>query len=225
MTEARPSELLVIAASKPWSCADCKSDLDRGEFLRMDDAGPLCLSCADLGHLAFLPRGDAALTRRARKASRLSAVVVQWSRTRKRHERQGVLAEPDAIAQAEQECLADGEVRERRRECDAQRRAVEDERFVAELAAAVLAQFPNCSRERALRIAGHAGARSSGRIGRTSAGRALDADAVQLAVVAAVRHEDTRYEDLLMSGVTRAEARDLVRDDIERVMAAWARNP
>ena len=78
MTEARPSELLVIAASKPWTCADCRSEFECGEFLTMDDAGPLCLSCADLGHLAFLPRGDAALTRRARKASRLTAVVVQW---------------------------------------------------------------------------------------------------------------------------------------------------
>jgi hypothetical protein len=26
---------------------------------------PLCLSCADLDHLIYLPRGDAALTRRA----------------------------------------------------------------------------------------------------------------------------------------------------------------
>ena len=97
-----------------------------------------------------------------------------------------MLAEPDAIAHAEQECLADSEVRERRTERDAQRRAVEDARFVADLAAVVLAQFPGCPRERALRIAGHAGARSSGRIGRTSAGRALDPDAVLLAVIAAV---------------------------------------
>lgn len=187
----------------------------------MDDAGPLCLDCADLAHLAFLPRGDAALTRRARTASRLSAVVVQWSRTRKRYERQGVLAEHDAIAQAEQECLADSEVRERRRAREAQRRVAEDEQFVADLAAAVLAHFPNCPPARASSIAGHAGARSTGRIGRTSAGRALDPEAVRLAVVAAVRHEDTRYDDLLMSGVTRAEARDLVRDEIQRVMAGW----
>jgi hypothetical protein len=86
----------------------------------------------------------------------------------------------------------------------------------------VLAQFPNCPPERALLIAGHAGARSSGRVGRTSAGRALDPEVVRLAVIAAIRHEDTSYEDLLMSGVTRAEARDLVRDDVDRVMASWA---
>jgi hypothetical protein len=220
--EARSSELLVIAARRPWTCADCSIEFEPGEFLTMDDAGPLCMHCADLGHLAFLPRGDAALTRRARKASRLSAVVVQWSRARKRYERQGILVEPDAIAQAEQECLADSEVRDRRRERDAQRRAVEDEQFVADLAAAVLVEFPGCPAERALRIARHAGARSSGRIGRTSSGRALDPEAVRLAVVAAVRHEDTSYEDLLMSGVARGEARDLVRDEIDRVMGSWS---
>jgi hypothetical protein len=128
---ARPSDLLVIAASKRWTCR-LLTGSSRG-CLTMDDAGSLCIGCADLGHLKFLPRGDTALTRRARKASRLSAVVVQWSRARKRYERQGVLAEPDAIAQAEQECLADREVRERRRVRDGQRRAVEDERFITDL--------------------------------------------------------------------------------------------
>jgi hypothetical protein len=44
----------------------------------------------------FLPAGDAALSRRARKASTLSAVVVRFSRPRKRYERQGILVEPKA---------------------------------------------------------------------------------------------------------------------------------
>ena len=189
----------------------------------MDDAGPLCLDCADLGHLEYLPRGDTALTRRAKRGSRLSAVVVQWSRARKRYERQGILAEVAAIAAAERECLADSEVRERRREREALRRQVEDERFVADLARAISAQFPGCPAERADSIARHAGARSSGRIGRTSAGRALDPDAVRLAVIAAVRHEDTRYEELLMRGVSRAEARELVHDDVDLVLRAWLR--
>lgn len=215
------SEPLVIAASKPWACASCGAQFERGGLLTMDDAGPLCLDCADLGHLEYLPRGDAALTRRAKRGSRLSAVVVQWSRSRKRYERQGILAEVAAIAQAERECLADSEVRERRQERDAQRRVVEDERFVAHLTEAIRAQFPGCSPERAARIARRAGTRNSGRIGRTSAGRALDADAVQLAVIASVRHEDTRYEELLMRGVPRTEARKRVRDEVDEVLRAW----
>ena len=221
MTEARSPELLVIAASRPWTCTACTTEFERGDFMTIDDGGPLCLDCADLGHLDFLPRGDTALTRRARRASRLSAVVVQWSRTRKRYERQGILAEPAAIAQAEQECLVDSEARERRRQREAERRAVGDEQFVADLAAAIRAQFPGCSPDRAQRIARHAGARGSGRIARTSAGRALDPETVQLAVVAAVRHEDTRYDDLMMNGVPRGEARELVREDIDRVVRSW----
>jgi hypothetical protein len=214
-------EILVIAASRPWPCASCGTQFQRGDLLTMDDAGPLCLDCADLGHLEFLPRGSAALTRRAKRGSRLSAVVVQWSRSRKRYERQGILAEPAAIAQAEQECLADEDVRERRRQRDAERRIVEDERFVAELAEAIRTQFPGCPAKRAVRIARHAGARSSGRIGRTSAGRALDAEAVRLAVAASVRHDDTRYEELLMSGVSRADARHRVRHDVDDLLDAW----
>jgi hypothetical protein len=54
-----------------------------------------------------------------------------------RYERQGILAEVEAIAQAERECLADSEIRERRRERDAGRRIIEDQRFVAELADAI----------------------------------------------------------------------------------------
>jgi len=221
MAEAPSSELLVIAPSKPWRCTACTSEFEWGDFLTMDDGGPLCLDCADLGHLEFVPRGNTALTRRARRASRLSAVVVQWSRARKRYERQGILAEPAAISQAEQECLIDSEVRERRRRRDAERRAVEDEYFVTDLAAAIRAQFPGCPPDRAQQIARHAGARSSGRIGRTSAGRALEPEAVQLGVVAAIRHADTRYDDLMMNGVSRAEARELIREDVDRVMRSW----
>jgi hypothetical protein len=187
----------------------------------MESAGPSCLECADLGHLEFLPSGNTALTRRAKRASRLSAVVVRWSRARRRYERQGILAEPAAIERAEAECLDDAEARERQRARAAERRRETDELFVAELAAAVQAQFPGCPAGRAERIARHAGERSSGRIGRTRAGRELDPDAVQLAVVAAVRHEDTDYEELLATGTARLDARDQVREDVDRILAGW----
>jgi hypothetical protein len=83
-----PSRLVVIQPIRDWACAECGGS---DGLLRMDDAGPLCLTCADLNHLVFLPAGDTALTRRATKASGLSAVVVRWSRSRRRYERQGVL--------------------------------------------------------------------------------------------------------------------------------------
>ncbi len=219
---SRPPDLLVIAAGRPWTCSTCAAEFGRGEFLMIDDDRPSCLDCADLGHLEFLPSGNTALTRRAKSASPLSAVVVRWSRARKRYERQGILATVEAIDQAETQCLTDRELRERRRERDEARRQAADRAFVAELATAIRARFPGCPDDRAEAIARHAGTRGSGRIGRTSSGRALDPEAVRLAVIAAVRHTDTPYDELLMTGMPREIARAQVRDDIERILHAWS---
>jgi hypothetical protein len=214
----RPGRIVVISPHNEWTCASCG---DTGDFLRMDKAGALCLDCADLGHLEFLPSGDAALTRRATKASGLSAVVVRWSRRRNRYERQGLLAEPAAIEQAARECLSDADVRARRSEREQSRRADQDVHFRGEFAEAIREQFPGCPVDRAAAIALHAAARGSGRVGRTAAGRALDRDAVRLAVVASVRHLDTEYDALLMSGVDRESARAQVHQRVEDVVNAW----
>ena len=71
-------------------------------------------------------------------------------------------------------------------------------------------------------IASHAGVRGSGRVGRSAAGRALDEQAITLAVRASIRHEDTGYDDLLMTGVSRDEARARTRPDIDRILTAWS---
>jgi hypothetical protein len=210
--------LLVIQPIRDWTCADCSAT---GDLLRMDDAGPLCLACADLDHLIFLPAGDAALTRRAAKASSLSAVVVRWSRARKRYERQGVLVDEQALADAEEQCASDEEARIRRRERDRTLRASADGAFQAELAEEITRLFPGCPPARAAAIARRAGARGSGRVGRSAAGRALEEGAVTLAVVASIRHEDTNYDSLLMSGLPRDVARDHVRAAIDQVLAGW----
>jgi len=216
---ATPAELVVIQPVRDWSCAECHST---GDLLIMDDTGPLCLTCADLDHLVFLPSGDAALTRRAKKGSRLSAVVVRWSRTRKRYERQGVLVEEPALELAEQRCLADEDARLRRRERDRVRRADEDVQLQARFAQEIRRIFPRCPAERANAIARHAGVRGSGRVGRSAAGRSLDEKAVTLAVAASVRHLDTDYDSLLMAGIPREDARDQIRAVIDRVLASWA---
>lgn len=96
--QSRPPELVVVRPVNDWECASCSGT---GELLIMDDAGPLCLACAGLDHLVFLAAGDAGLTRRAKRASSLSAVVVRFSRARKRYERQGILVEAAALDQAE----------------------------------------------------------------------------------------------------------------------------
>lgn len=190
-------------------------------MLVLEDGAPRCLVCADLAHLVFLPRGDTALTRRSREESALSVVVVRFNRRRSRYERQGVLVEEDALARAEARCLADGEARRRRRARDAKRRAQEDVRFTAAFAAEILRLFPGCPTERARAIAAHASVRGSGRVGRTAAGRALTEGAVVSAVVAGVRHVDTPYDQLLMSGVPRYEARRRIARTVEAVLRDW----
>lgn len=74
--QAAPPDLVVVQPVKDWACAECDGT---GDLLIMDDQGPLCLTCADLDHLVFLPAGDSALTRRAKKASTLAAAVVRFN--------------------------------------------------------------------------------------------------------------------------------------------------
>ena len=216
--QSRPPDLVVVSPLRDWTCSACGGT---GDLLIMDEPGPLCLACAEMDHLVYLPAGDAALTRRAKAASRLSAVLVRFSRARKRYERQGILVEEDALAAAEQQCLADEEARARRRARDAERRARADVELRTRFAADIARLFPGCPAERADAIARHTAARGSGRIGRSAAGRALQPSAIELAVIASVRHEDTAYDDLLMSGVDRADARERVSHEVDAVLGRW----
>jgi hypothetical protein len=217
----RSGGVVVIQPVRDWICAECG---DTDELLQMHDAGPLCMACSDLDHLVFLPSGDTALTRRATKASSLSAVVVRWSRNRKRYERQGVLVEEPALALAEEQCMSDADARTRRRERDKARREDVDTRFQARLAEQIRRLFPGCPASRSTAIAEHTGLRGSGRVGRSAAGRALDETAITLAVAASVRHVDTDYDSLLMAGLPRDMARARVQHVIDKVLDAW-RNP
>ena len=83
-------ELRVFISSRESTCSECGENLGSRAWITLaGDRGALCLTCADLDHLVFLPSGDVALTRRAKRNSRLHAVVLKWARARKRHERQG----------------------------------------------------------------------------------------------------------------------------------------
>lgn len=211
--------LLVIQPIRRKHCAECR----RGPLplLLLEDGAPRCLDCADLGHLVFLPRGDTALTRRSREESTLSAVVVRFNRRKGRYERQGVLVEEAGLARAEERCLEDAEARRRRRARDARRRAAQDARFAEAFAAEIRRLLPGCPEDRARAIAAHASVRGSGRVGRSAAGRALTEVAVVSAVVASVRHVDTPYDQFLMSGLPRHEARQRIAAGVEAVLRGW----
>ena len=117
-------DLKVFITSGESVCSECGEKLGRHAWIALaGDKGALCLPCADLDHLVFLPSGDAAITRRSAKYSVLSAVVLQWSRARKHYERQGLLVEEAALQRAEQECLNDADLRAQRQAREALRRA------------------------------------------------------------------------------------------------------
>ena len=185
------------------------------------DKKAFCLSCADLDHLIFLPRGDTALTRRARSYSTLSAVVLKWSQSRKRYERQGLLIEEPALRQAEQECLADSDVRERRRLREAERRLEMDQEYLVRFAARLREIFPHCPKGREAEIAEHACRKYSGRVGRSASAKTLDENAVRLAVIAHIRHRETDYDSLLSRGFDRADARGMVKGKIDEILKKW----
>lgn len=215
-------DLKVFISTRESSCDECGEDLGRKAWITLaGERGALCLSCADLDHLVFLRAGDAALTRRARKHSTLSAVVLKWSRARKRYERQGVLVEKSGLDRAEAECLADADARARRREREAERRAQLDRQYVERFAERVRELFPSCPAETEQAVAEHACLKYSGRVGRSAAAKALDENAVRLAVIAHVRHLETPYDDLLATGWDRHEARREVEDQVRSVLALW----
>lgn len=215
-------DLKVFIAGKEATCSECAENLGRHAWITLvEDQGPVCLSCADLDHLVFLPSGNAALTRRAGKYSTLKAIVLQWSRSRKRYERQGTLVEEAALAQAEEECLADADLRTRRRERDAERRERLDQAYISQFAKRVRALYPHCSPGREQTIAEHACEKYSGRVGRSASAKALDEHAINLAVTGHIRHTETEYDTLLAQGYDRFDARQVVRVQIDEILETW----
>jgi len=222
MKQTEDLKVFISTGDRDSACCECGEALGRGAWITLvEGKGALCLACADLDHLIFLPSGKTALTRRARKHSILSAVVLKWSRARKRYERQGLLVEEQAMERAEAECLADGEVRARRREREAERRAELDREYVERFALRVRELFPACPTGRERVIAEHACRKYSGRVGRSAAGKSLDEEAIRLAVTAHVRHAETRYDELLGKGYERRKAREQVEEKVLQVLGKW----
>jgi hypothetical protein len=218
---AGSKELVVFSILRDSKCTECAEDMGKGSFLFLEEKKPLCLRCADLDHLVYLPSGDAALTRRAKKHSTLSAVVVRFSRARGRYERQGILVEQSALQESQEACLEDADKRATRREREETRRVEQDRDLAVRVAAPIRELFPGCSLAEARSIAVRTTVRSSGRVGRTTAGRALDNGALMAAVIAAIRHHHTAYDELLMNGRSRIDARDAIRADVDRMLERW----
>jgi hypothetical protein len=214
-------EIVVFSIINPSVCSECGAELAKGRFLKMEKEKPLCLECADLDHLVYLQRGDVALTRRSRKYSNLSAVVVRFSRSRHRYERQGILVESDALIRAEKECEGDAADRKISRERTVVVRERADKEYIAQFSKQIRMQYPGCPAQEAEAIADHACQKYSGRVGRSSAAKAFDAKTIELAVKAHVRHKHTPYDQLLMKGWERTEARSAIAEKLDQIVSEW----
>lgn len=202
----RYGEQGVLSAGYAGQCATCR---DSSDLLVRNRAGGICPDCAGLGHLVYLPCGDAALTRHTNKAARASVAVMRVNVKRMAHERQGILTEQCAIELAAGQCLADPH--------RLRRKATVDERLRRKITDAIRAQFPGCPPARAAAIGYYAAVRGGRR-----AHPAIDGpDAVRLAVAESVRRIDTDHDDLYLSGVDHTECRRRVQGRLDGILDAW----
>ena len=216
-------ELTVFMSNSEGVCGDCGQEVLKKDMVTLKrPEGVLCLACSDLEHLVYLPAGQTALTRRARKYSPLSAVVMQFSKSRRRNERQGVLVSAEGLVLAENECLSDENRRAKQRERDRVRRELLDVKYVAEFASEIRKLFPGCPEGIATEIAAHACEKYSGRVGRSANAKLLDKSYVTLAVRAHIRHVETNYDSLYGKGYSKEMAREEVLVQVDKHLSGWA---
>lgn len=214
-------DIVVFKIRKQASCAKCSKQVMEGAFLTLRDRQPLCMDCATLADLTFLPSGEAAITRRAGKYSSRKAVVVCWSRAGKRYERQGTLVEQAAIDRAREESAADAGVREAKNKKAAAKREIGDKQYLVTFTTELKRLFPGCPPEEAGEIALHACEKYSGRVGRSASAKELDPEKIRLAVIAHIRHVHTGYDAFFDINVAKQDARRMVQAKIQRVLETW----
>lgn len=148
--------------------------------------------------------------------------MLKWSRSRGRYERQGLLVDEKALRAAEAACEDDAPTRAARAARRAEQAAVADQSYIERFAEKVRQRYPACPAGRARDIAEHACRKYSDRIGRSAAAKSFDAEAIDLAVRARIRHTETPYDELLMRGDDRDEARRSIAELVDAVAIRWS---
>ena len=131
------------------------------------------------------------------------------------------MVEEAALQQAEQECLKDEDVRTRRKELDAERRAEYDQDFIQSFALRVRGLYPSCPYGRDQVIAEHACQKYSCQVGRSASAKTLEEKSITLAVIAHIRHSETNYDAVLAGGMDRYEAMKTIEAKIQLVLTGW----
>lgn len=94
-------ETVVFQIVQNLLCSKCRRRLPQDTFVLQEAGEPVCLPCAHLDDLAFLPTGNPSLTKRSAKHSKRTAQVMRFSATRGQFERVGILVEKAALEKAE----------------------------------------------------------------------------------------------------------------------------
>ena len=181
----------MFSTLRDLRCSQCQADLPHGSFLLIENREPLCLTCAELDHLVYVPRGSPAEPRRSETqhtVRRRCPVQPKAQALRASRDPRGGGGAGESAGGVPVRRGGAGLPSER----DALRRSGEDRALVERLADKICELFPACPPGEANAIAICRAVRGSGRVGRSSAGRSLDDAAVTLAVIAFIRHRYTR---------------------------------
>jgi hypothetical protein len=109
----QPPELTVFQVRRDSKCVQCGTEILRGSLLLLEQERPLCMTCSGFKGFIYLPAGNAKLSRLAKKLSGRYAVVVEFIRSRRRYERQGLLVEKAAFDEAKIACMKAGQNNDR----------------------------------------------------------------------------------------------------------------
>lgn len=224
MFEKMEVELSVFYTKKEkLKCKKCNTAIKKGERFVAEDENKLgsCFTCSPFVSYTFLPSGDVAMTRRSKKHSAMCGVLLEWNQRRKRFERRGQFVEAIAIAKAKKECEEDKTKREEKNRKAAIVRVEQDKIYIHDFSIAIKERYPNCPQDRQNEIALHACEKYSGRVGRTAKAKDFDADMIDLAVEAHIRHAETNYDNMFGKGSTKKEIRASIKGKIERIKMSW----
>lgn len=224
--DKRSSFSVFLSRRDKLKCCKCNQNIKKGDFAvsESEKGSALCFKCSPFRDLLFLPSGDAALTRRSKKHSSLSAIVQQWNNRRRRYERRGIFVEQNAIDIAKKECLADQEQRRIKNVKAAAKRELQDIEYIKQFSLKIREFYPSIPKGREEVIAKHACKKYSGRVGRTAAAKDFDGDIIERAVIAHIRHHETEYDNLFGQGRRKKDIREDIKPLINKILKKWKYN-
>ncbi|KAL6236998.1 hypothetical protein BDW75DRAFT_205408 [Aspergillus navahoensis] len=161
----------------------------------------------------FVPRGDVYVTRHCRSKTKEGHRLVYKVYDNTGKKVLGIRVPADVYAAVLHSAEETAESR-------ANAVRARDERDLAHNRELLRKQFPLMPAQSLNTILDHAFLKGSGRVGRTTT--TPEIEKVNLAVEAHIRHVHTPYETLLRSGMSRLEARNKIREQVQTILADWA---